>query len=316
MARILINDGIAPEGQRMLEAAGIEVHNFKIPQDELPSRLPAYNGICVRSATQVRKELISLCPQLKVIGRGGVGLDNIDVEFAQSRKIKVVNTPAASSRSVAELSMAHMLSLSRFLYQSNREMPVRGADEFEKLKKNYTNGIELDGKKLGIIGFGQIGREMASVALGMGMQILPVDPYVNEATIKMGSGLYSTFFSIKTVAFEKMLEESDFISLHIPHIGKPILGEKEFGRMKKGAIIVNCSRGGTVDEAALLHFLNNETIAACGLDVFDNEPHPDSRLLSHARISLSPHIGASTREAQLKVSTELAVKVIEALKGF
>ncbi len=313
--KILINDGIAPEGQKMFETAGIETDLTRIPQEELAAKLPLYQGICVRSATEVRKALIDKCPDLKVIGRGGVGLDNIDVEYAIQKGIKVVNTPAASSRSVAELSMAHMLSLARFLYQSNREMPMKGGEQFDILKKKYSKGIELEGKILGIVGFGQIGREMASIAMGLGMSIMPVDPYVEEATIKMGGGKYSTFFPLKTVSMEKMLREAHFISLHIPNLVKPVLGESEFSLMKDGVIIVNCSRGGTIDEKALLKYLDNGKVASCGLDVYENEPHPDPALLSHPRISLSPHIGASTSEAQLKVSTELAAKVIEALKS-
>lgn len=312
--RILVNDGIEPIGKKLLNEAGFEVDTNKIEQSDLPQKLNAYDAICVRSATKVRKELIDACPNLKAIGRGGVGLDNIDVDYARSKGIAVINTPAASSRSVAELAMAHMLSLSRFLYQSNRNMPATGDTAFNDLKKAYAKGSELEGKTLGIIGFGRIGQEMARVGLGLGMNIVAVDPYVSEANVKVGPDALDFSTDIKTTDMDTMLGTSDYISLHIPSVGDPILGSKEFTKMKQGVFIVNASRGGTIDEDALLQALDSGKVSAAGLDVFDNEPTPRRDILSHPRISLTPHIGASTEEAQNKIGEELAQRLIAALK--
>ena len=313
--RILVNDGIEPIGKKLLNEAGFEVDTNKIEQADLLHKLNAYDAICVRSATKVRKELIDACPNLKAIGRGGVGLDNIDVEYAKTKGIAVINTPAASSRSVAELAMAHMLSLSRFLYQSNRSMPATGDSAFNDLKKAYAKGSELEGKTLGIIGFGRIGQEMARVGLGLGMNIVAVDPYVSEANVKVGPDKLGFSADIKTSDMDTLLGVSDYISLHIPSVGDPILGSKEFTKMKEGVFIVNASRGGTIDEVALLQALDSGKVSAAGLDVFDNEPTPRRDILSHPRISLTPHIGASTEEAQNKIGEELAQRLIAALKS-
>jgi D-3-phosphoglycerate dehydrogenase len=313
--RILVNDGIEPIGKQLLEEAGFEVDMNKINQEDLPAKLNEYDAICVRSATKVRKDLIDACPNLKAIGRGGVGLDNIDVDYAKSKGIAVINTPAASSRSVGELAMAHMLSLSRFLYQSNRQMPSEGDTKFNDLKKAYAKGAELEGKTLGVIGCGRIGQETAKVGLGLGMNILAVDPYVSEVTLSVGPTALGFKVTVKTVDMNDMLADADYISLHIPSVGKALLGKEEFAKMKDGVIIVNCSRGGTIDEDALLEALSSGKVAAAGLDVFDNEPTPRKDLLTHPRISLTPHIGASTEEAQNKIGEELAQKMIAALKG-
>jgi len=313
--KILVNDGIEPIGQQILEAAGFEVDMNSIPQAELLTKLQSYDAICVRSATKVRQELMDLCPNLKAIGRGGVGLDNIDVDYAKSKGIAVINTPAASSRSVAELSMAHLLSLSRFLYQSNRAMPLTGSTHFNDLKKQYAKGVELEGKTLGIIGFGRIGQQMASVGSGLGMNIVAFDPYVNEAVIVVGPKSLGFTIKVETSTLDELLAKSDYISVHTPSVGKAILDANAFTKMKNGVFISNASRGGTIDEDALLAALESGKVAAAGLDVFDNEPTPRQDLLTHAKISLTPHIGASTEEAQNKIGIELAEKLIEALKG-
>jgi len=310
MIKILINDGIHPTGKRMLEEAGYIVETQKIPQEELSTRLNEFNAICVRSATTVRQELIDLCPNLKVIARGGVGLDNIDVDYAKSKGLQVYNTPAASSRSVAELAFAHMFSLSRYLYNSNRNMPADGDSEFKTLKKSFAKGSELKGKTLGIIGFGRIGQETAKMALGLGMHVLPVDPYMESATLTLNISDQSIHIDLNSVTMEKMLGQADYISLHIPSSEKPVLAANEFAQMKEGVIVVNCSRGGTIDEDALLAALDSGNVAAAGLDVFINEPTPRTDILQHPCISLSPHIGASTLEAQENIGIELAEKLI------
>ncbi|MEZ4911521.1 MAG: D-2-hydroxyacid dehydrogenase [Saprospiraceae bacterium] len=312
--KVLVNDGIEEIGKSLMEEAGITVDMTTIPQDELLERLNDYDGICVRSATKVRQALIDVSPNIKVIGRGGVGLDNIDVEYAEAKGISVVNTPAASSRSVAELAMSHLLSIARFVHQSNRTMPQSGATDFGKLKKAYSAGVELEGKTMGLIGFGRIGQELAACALGMGMHVIATDPYVKKATVKIGPKHLGFSTEIETTDLDTIITSSDVISVHIPSVKEPIIGKNEIARMKDGVILVNTSRGGVIDEKAILDGLNSGKLKGVGLDVFVGEPTPNEALLSHPKISLTPHIGASTEEAQNKVGIELAQKMIAALK--
>lgn len=315
MFRILANDGIDPIGKDLLEKAGFQVDTNHIPQAELAEGLKNYDAITVRSATKVRKDLIDACPNIKLIGRGGVGMDNIDVEYAKSKGLAVVNTPAASSLSVAELVFAHLFTGIRFLQDSNRKMPIEGNTKFNDLKKAYAKGIELRGKKIGIIGFGRIGRETAKVALGLGMDVLAYDLFEvpKELELTLG-GNVRVKCPINAVSIEQLIKESDFISLHVPFAEKPVLGKTEFAQMKNGVGIVNCSRGGTIDEDALLEALNSGKVGFAGLDVFDNEPNPRQDVLSHPNVSLTPHIGASTNEAQERIGTELANLIIDFFK--
>ncbi len=313
MTKILVNDGIHPTGEKMLRQAGFELSMDKVEQDNLPKELPSFDAICVRSATTVRKDLIDVCPKLKAIGRGGVGLDNIDVDHAKSKGIAVLNTPAASSRSVAELVFAHLLSVARSVHLSNRTMPSKGSTDFKNLKKTYSKGFELAGKTLGIIGFGRIGQATAEVALGMGMRVIAIDPIVDAATVRLGNTELGMDVRLKTESMDKMLSEADIITLHIPNLGKPVLSTPEFDKMKDGTILINCARGGTVDEDAMLAALNSGKLAAAGLDVFENEPTPREDILTHKKISLTPHIGAATVEAQEKIGIELAEKLIDVL---
>ncbi len=315
MAKILANDGIDPIGKKLLEDAGFTVDTQTVPQDQLAAALQNYDGLTVRSATKVRKELIDACPNLKIVGRGGVGMDNIDVEYAKSKGISVVNTPAASSLSVAELVFSHLFTGVRFLQDANRKMPADGATKFNDLKKAYAKGIELRGKTIGVIGFGRIGRETASVALGLGMNVLAYDlfPFAGNITLHLTQGI-KVDIPVQTVSLEEVIANSDFISLHTPFANKPILGAAEFAAMKNGVGIVNCSRGGTIDEAALIEALDSGKIAFAGLDVFDNEPTPALAILAHPKISLTPHIGASTNEAQERIGTELANLIIDHFK--
>lgn len=314
MIKILANDGIHADGKMLLEEAGYEVDTNKVPQSELINVLPNYDVIIVRSDTKVRKELIDACPNLKMIARGGVGLDNVDAEYARSKGITVINTPAASSQSVAELAFAHMFSLARFVHLSNREMPVKGNTEFESLKKAYSKGIQLRGKTLGIIGFGRIGQEVARIGLALGMKVMPVDLVVQEVDIDIN--IYKTedvrlAVRMETYDWEEMLTKSDFITLHVPFAGgKPLIGKDEIAKMKKGAYIINTSRGGTVDEDALLEGLNSGKLAGAGLDVFDQEPRPQQELITHPKITMTPHIGASTHEAQENIGLELADRIL------
>ena len=309
MIKILVNDGIHPDGKLLLEEAQYEVHDTKIPQEELPAKLPEFDAIIVRSATKVRKELIDQCPRLKVIARGGVGMDNIDVEYARSKGIKVINTPKASSESVAELVIGHLFTLSRFLHRANRDMPAQGSTAFKALKKQYSKGVQLRGKTLGIIGFGRIGQEVARLALGLGMRVLPTDLYDNTIHINLHTPISEDVaFSIRldTVSVERVLKESDYITIHVPSSDKPILGADELAQLKKGVFLVNTARGGSIDEDALLAAIESGQVAGAALDVFVNEPTPRADLLNHPAISVSPHIGASTVEAQRNIGLELA----------
>lgn len=313
MAKILINDGMHSTGIQMLIDAGHTVHTDKIPQDELMAKLPEYDAICVRSATKVRTPLIDNCPNLKVIGRGGVGLDNIDVDYAKSKGIAVENTPAASSRSVAELAMGHAMSIARSLYVSNQQMPKEGNSNFKGLKKNYSKGFELQGKTLGIIGFGRIGQELAKIALGCDMKVLAGDLMKFTANLEQKVGSHTVVNEVKTMDIDEVIQKADLISLHIPFTGKAVLDADAFAKMKDGVVILNAARGGTIDETALLAALESGKVAAAGLDVFENEPTPRQELLEHARVSCTPHIGASTLEAQEKIGIELASKLLENL---
>lgn len=316
MIKILANDGIDPIGKKILEDAGFVVDTQFVPQDQLADALLNYDAITVRSATKIRSTLIDACPNIKLIGRGGVGMDNIDVEYARAKGVAVVNTPSASSLSVAELVFAHLFGAARFLQDSNRKMPVEGADQFNELKKAYAKGVELRGKTIGIIGFGRIGRATASVALGLGMDVLAYDlnPFDGQITLKL-QGNVVVDIPVKTVALKELIAQSDFISLHTPFATQPILGKDEFAAMKDGVGIVNCSRGGTIDETALIEALDAGKVAFAGLDVFEHEPQPSAAILSHPKISLSPHIGASTLEAQERVGTELADLIIAHFKS-
>lgn len=310
MIRILANDGIHADGKLLLEEAGYEVDTNKIPQDELMTKLNDYDVIIVRSATKVRKDLIDASPNLKIIARAGVGIDNIDHEYARSIGKQVINTPAASSQSVAELTFAHIFSLSRYLFDSNRNMPTKGGSEFKTLKKSYSKGMQLRGKTIGIIGFGRIGQEVARIALGLGMRILPVDPYSEGASISLEAPGQESMFTvnIRTVEMDDMLSKADFITVHVP--GGNILGTEEIAKMKDGVRLINTSRGGVIDEDALLAGIKSGKIAGAGIDVFVGEPTPRKEMLENNRISLTPHIGASTLQAQSNIGLELADKII------
>ena len=314
--KILANDGLSQSGIYFLTEAGFEVITTNVAQEQLINYINENKIIVllVRSATTARKELIDSCPKLKIIGRGGVGMDNIDVEYAREKGISVINTPAASSTSVAELVFAHLYGGVRFLYDSNRNMPLEGESNFKVLKKAYSKGIELRGKTIGIIGFGRIGQEVAKIALGIGMNVASTDKYLDSAdvTVEFFNG-ESVKVSIDTISMEEVLKTSDFISLHVPAQKEYVIGSKEFGMMKEGAVIINAARGGVIDEVALVNALNNNKLAFAGLDTFENEPKPEIKLLMHPKISLTPHIGAATLEAQDRIGTELSQQIISIL---
>ena len=312
--KVLANDGIAISGVETLESAKFEISTENIPQEQLISEINSQNieVLLVRSATKVRKDIIDSCPSLKIIGRGGVGMDNIDVDYARDKGIEVINTPAASSQSVAELVMAHLFSISRSVYDSNRQMPDSSNGEFKVLKKKYGKGTELRDKTLGVIGFGRIGQYTAKYALGCGMKVIAYDPFVNQAKIDVNIASQSVSVNIEMTSFDDLLSKSDFISLHVPmpNDGNALIGNDEFSKMKDGVRIVNASRGGVIDEDALISALNTSKVAAAALDVFVGEPSPREDILKHDKISLTPHVGAATVEAQQRIGTELADKII------
>ncbi|WP_430408892.1 D-2-hydroxyacid dehydrogenase [Kordia sp.] len=315
--KILANDGISQSGIDALEKDGFEVITTTVAQEQLINYINEHqiNVLLVRSATKVRKDIIDACKSLKIIGRGGVGMDNIDVEYARSKEVHVINTPAASSSSVAELVFAHLFNGVRFVYDSNRNMPLEGDSRFKDLKKAYAKGTELRGKTLGIIGFGRIGREVAKIALGLGMKVIASDKFISKATVKVD--FYNGQFinvEIDTEPMEDVLQHSDFITLHVPAQKGYIIGKKEFELMKNGAGIVNAARGGVIDEVALIDALDNNKLAFAGLDVFENEPTPAIKVLMNPNVSLTPHIGAATNEAQDRIGLELASQIAAILK--
>lgn len=319
MVKILANDGIESAAKEILSSHGYEVVTDKVKQEDLINELnnKKYEVLLVRSATKVRKDIIDACPDLKVIGRGGVGMDNIDVEYARSKGIKVINTPSASSQSVAELAFAHLFTLTRMLHESNREMPAEGFKNFPQLKKKYSKGIEINGKTLGIIGFGRIGQKVAKMALGLGMKVLATDPLIPEAKIDVdiyhsNDTAITISVLIKTVSFEEVIKSSDFITFHIPmpKDKKPVITAKEIEMMKNGVFLINDARGGIIDEADLLAALKSGKVAYAGMDVYINEPTPNPELLTLPNVSLTPHVGGSTVEAQNRIGIELAEKII------
>lgn len=316
--KVLANDGISKSGIKALEEGGFEVITTKVAQEQVANYINAnhISVLLVRSATKVREDIIDSCPGLKIIGRGGVGMDNIDVEYAREKGIHVINTPASSSDSVAELVFAHLFTGVRFLYDSNRNMPLEGDTNFEGLKKAYANGIELRGKTLGIIGFGKIGKSVARIALGLGMRVIASDKFVGHGEIRVD--FYNGQFinvEIATEPMEDIFKHADFVTLHVPaQDGGYVIGAEELAAMKDGVGIINASRGGVIDEVALVDALDSGKVSFAGLDVFEEEPKPAIQVLMNPKVSLTPHIGAATLEAQDRIGTELAEQIISLLK--
>ncbi len=314
--KVLANDGISNSGIEKLESNGFEVITETVSQVDLIDYINTNNidALLVRSATKVRKDLIDNCKSIKLIGRGGVGMDNIDVEYARDKGINVVNTPAASSLSVAELVFAHLFGCVRYLYQSNRNMPLEGDTKFKELKKSYAKGAELKGKTLGIVGFGRIGQEVAKTAIGLGMNISIYD--LNQTQVSLELSFFDKSvksFEIKTDDFNNLLTNSDFITFHVPAQKDYLISDKEFELMKDGVGIINAARGGVINEESLIKYLDNGKVAFAALDTFENEPNPDIKILMNPKISLTPHIGAATSEAQDRIGVELADQIIKLL---
>lgn len=316
--KVLANDGISKAGENTLKEAGIEILDNRVAQDHVINFINDNNVdvLLVRSATKVRQDLIDACPGLKIIGRGGIGMDNIDVEYAKSKGIKVINTPTASSKSVAELVFGHFISLARFLHESNRLMPLEGEIHFNAMKKSFSNAYELSGKTLGVIGFGSIGQEVIKIgiALGMKVTVLTRSPKTEVLTLNFFNGQSVNFEITSTNDMDAFLKDADFISINTPKTNEYIIDTPQFEKMKDGVYIVNTARGGVINEVTLIDFIESGKVAGAALDVFENEPNPELPLLMNPALSLSPHVGGSTVDAQEKIGIELAEQIIKLQK--
>ncbi len=311
---VLANDGISENGIELLRKEGISVLDARVSAEHLSNFINENNVdvLLVRSATQVRKNLIDECPNLKIIGRGGIGMDNIDVEYAIDKGIYIINTPKASCKSVAELVFAHFFSLARFLHESNRLMPLEGETKFNTLKKSFNNATELSGKTLGVIGMGNIGLEVIKMGISLGMTILAYNRTPKTETVKIsffdGQSLH---FEIKSVNLDEVLKKSDFISINIANTEEYLIDNNEIAMMKDGVFIANTARGGIMNEVALINAIESGKVAGAALDVFENEPNPEIEILMNPALSLSPHIGGNTLEAQNRIAEELAEQIIK-----
>ena len=311
---VLANDGISEKGIQLLKEADITVLDARVSAEHLSNFINENNVdvLLVRSATQVRKNLIDECPNLKIIGRGGVGMDNIDVDYAIDKGIYIINTPKASRKSVAELDFAHFFSLARFLHESNRLMPLEGETKFNTLKKSFNNATELSGKTLGVIGMGNIGLEVIKIGISLGMSIVAYNrtPKTENVKISFFDG-QSLHFEIKSVNLDEVLKKSDFISINISNAEKYFIDNEQIAMMKEGVFIANTARGGVLNEVALIDAIERGKVAGAALDVFENEPNPEIEILMNPALSLSPHIGGNTLEAQNRIAEELAEQIIK-----
>ena len=311
---VLANDGISEKGIQLLKEADITVLDARVSAEHLSNFINENNVdvLLVRSATQVRKNLIDECPNLKIIGRGGIGMDNIDVDYAIDKGIYIINTPKASRKSVAELVFAHFFSLARFLHESNRLMPLEGETKFNTLKKSFNNATELSGKTLGVIGMGNIGLEVIKIGISLGMSIVAYNrtPKTENVKISFFDG-QSLHFEIKSVNLDEVLKKSDFISINISNTEEYFIDNEQIAMMKEGVFIANTARGGVLNEVALIDAIERGKVAGAALDVFENEPNPEIEILMNPALSLSPHIGGNTLEAQNRIAEELAEQIIK-----
>jgi len=303
--KILISDKTASKCAEILRTAGHEVdEKFGISPDEFKSIIANYHGLIVRSATKVTREIIGLARNLKVIGRAGSGVDNIDCATAEEKNIVVMNTPGGNTNAVAELTIGYMFALSRDIYNTSKSLKE------ERWDKKKFMGVELLNKTLGILGYGKIGRSVALKSKCLGMEVLCYDPYVGRDIIDQ--------FSIRLMAdIEQVLSVADYISVHVPK--KPetqnMISKEQFKIMKKGVFLVNCARGGIIDEKALLGALNEGIVAGAALDVFEVEPPEDFSLIKHPKILCTPHLGAATHESQENVAVKIAEQIADMFAG-
>ena len=312
--KVLANDGISESGKNALLEAGIEFVEAKVSQEQLIDFINEnkIDVLLVRSATKVRKDIIDACSSLKIIGRGGVGMDNIDVEYAIEKGLYLINTPNASSRSVAEMVFAHFFSLARFLHESNRLMPLEGDTHFSAMKKSFSKAVELEGKNLGVIGFGEIGKEVIKIGISLGMKVkvLTRKPKTEKISLSFFDGQSINFDISSTQDWDEFLKDTQFISINTPKTTEYIIDAPQFEKMQDGIFIVNTARGGVLNEVELLKAIESGKVAGAALDVFENEPSPELPLLMNPNLSLSPHLGGNTLDAQEKIGTELANQII------
>lgn len=315
--KVLANDGISQSAVDRLTDAGIEVLTNRVAPEQLTQFINdnQVDVLLVRSATQARAELIDAAPSLKIIGRGGIGMDNIDVEYAIDKGLYVINTPTASCKSVAELVFAHFFSLARNLHESNRLMPLEGDTKFDSLKKSFAKAYELSGKTLGIIGLGKIGIEVAKLGISLGMNIVAYNrtPKTEVVELNFFDG-QSLKFEIKSVTLDEVLQKADFITVNTSKLKSYIIDAPQFEMMKDGVFIANAARGGVINEVALVDYIENGKVAGAALDVFESEPKPELPLLMNPALSLSPHIGGNTIDAQERIGLELADQIINIKK--
>ncbi|WP_346985224.1 D-2-hydroxyacid dehydrogenase [Chryseobacterium sp. POE27] len=313
--KVLANDGISKAGEQALKDAGIEILDNRVAQDHVIKFINdnQVDVLLVRSATKVRQELIDACPGLKIVGRGGIGMDNIDVEYAIDKGLYVINTPNASSKSVAELVFGHFFSLARFLHESNRLMPLEGETHFDAMKKSFSKAYELSGKTLGVIGFGSIGQEVVKMGISLGMKVIVLTrkPQTKVITLEFFDGQSVKFEITSTNDMDAFLKEADFISINTPKTNEYIIDTPQFEKMKDGVYIVNTARGGVINEVTLIDFIESGKVAGAALDVFEKEPNPEVLLLMNPALSLSPHVGGNTVDAQEKIGIELAEQIIK-----
>lgn len=312
---ILINDGLSATAISQLEANSHQVKNLHVAASQLANYITKnqIEVLVVRSATQVTRAVLEACPSLKLVIRAGIGMDNIDLQAAMELGISVKNTPGASARSVAELVMAHIYTGYRHLHDANRNMPLEGDTRFNGLKKSYVNAYEVKGKTLGILGFGTIGKELAKLAYANGMQPITVNRKKKDNKLSLQfADKQQVEIEVPMLTFEEVLKQSDIISIHTPALGKYLIGAEEIKKMKPGAAIINTARGGLLDEKVTLEALENASLNFVALDTFENEPKPQIQTLMHPNISLSPHIGGATIEAQERIGNKV-VKIINEL---
>jgi len=302
MAKVLVCDKVSPETIEGIKALGYEVlYKTGMSEDELIEVVPSYDAMIVRSATKVTEKVIDAAENLKVVIRGGVGIDNIKHEYGKTKGIQTRNTPTASSPSVAEIALGHMFSVYRFIAPSTWRL--RKGDGFKDIKKE-SQGRELAGKTLGIIGIGRIGKELAKRALALGMKVIAYDSLVDDCGMS----------DVAMVSFDELLNSADIVSLHIPAGEKPVIGKGEFAKFKDGAVLINAARGGVVDEDALIEALDSGKLWGAGVDVWVGEPNPKPALFNHPRVSATPHLGASSKEAQIRIGKEIQ-KILKEVFG-
>ena len=311
--KILVPNSFFEHGIKLLQKADFQVLTTTVALNQLEQFITtnAIDIIITKSPTSITKELIDACPTLKLIGSTEVDKNSMVTSHAKAKGIKIIDTPFAIANSVAELVFAHLFGMVRFLHQANREMPLEGDIRFNDLRKQFSTGTELKGKTLGIIGLGNIGKEVAKIAIGIGMKVIATSSSIKKEVINLSfyNGT-SVAFEIETQSLESLLKESDFITIHTPYQGAVLIGKQEIELMKTGVGIINTSQGGTLDEIALINAIETEKVKYAALDVYETEPKPEIQLLMNPELSLTPHIGGKTIDSNYKVEKEIINQLV------